>query len=77
MRIPNEPYVVSKWWKDHPGEEIPDQMIFTQPWDAGPKDARADQVIYYQYRTGRARRSLRGIDEQVPRRRKPLLARLR
>ena len=25
----------------------------------------ADQVIYYQYRTDRARRAMRGIDEQV------------
>ena len=28
-------------------------------------DGRRDQVIYYQYRHDRARRTLRGIDEQV------------
>lgn len=40
-------------------------MILTQPWPAGPRDRRRDQVIYYQYRVDRARRSLHGIDEQV------------
>src|SRR5215467_4166005 len=34
-------------------------------WLAGPKDKRRDQWIYYQYRADRARRALRGIDEQV------------
>ena len=40
-------------------------MVFTQPWPAGPADKRRDQVIFYQYRADRARRTLRGIDEQV------------
>ena len=35
------------------------------PSPAGPTDQRRDQVIYYQYRSDRARRTLRGIDEQV------------
>jgi transposase len=39
--------------------------VFTQPWPAGPTDARRDQVIYYQYKAGRARRTLAGIDEQI------------
>jgi hypothetical protein len=39
--------------------------VFTQPWPAGPNGGRRDQVIYYQYRADRARRTLRGIDEQV------------
>jgi hypothetical protein len=39
--------------------------IFTQPWPAGPTDKRRDQTIFYQYRAERARRTLRGIDEQV------------
>jgi hypothetical protein len=65
MRIPDEPYVVSRWRQEHPGCQIPDQMVFTQPWGAGPQDTRRDQIIYYQYRDARARRTLRGIDEQV------------
>jgi len=65
MRIPHVPYAVSRWRREHPGEQIPDGHIFTQPWPAGPTANRRDQVIYYQYLAGRARRTLRGIDEQV------------
>ena len=64
-RIPYVPYLVAQWRRDHPGEEIPDGQVFTQPWPAGPNGGRRDQVIYYQYRADRARRTLRGIDEQV------------
>jgi hypothetical protein len=65
MKIPQVPYVIKQWWREHPGQDIPDGQVFTQPWPAGPKNERRDQVIYYQYRAGRARRTLRGIDEQV------------
>jgi hypothetical protein len=64
-RIPNVPYVVSRWRREHPDEEIPDGHVFTQPWPAGPTANRRDQVIYYQYKADRARRTLRGIDEQI------------
>ena len=39
--------------------------MFTQPWPAGPTARRRDQVIYYEYKADRARRTLRGIDEQA------------
>jgi hypothetical protein len=65
MRIPHVPYVVKQWRREHPGCDIPDGHIFTQPWPAGPNGGRRDQVIYYQYKADRARRTLRGIDEQV------------
>ena len=65
MRIPHVPYVVSRWRREHPGEEIPDGHIFTQPRPAGPTGGRRNQVIYYQYKVDRASRTLRGIDEQV------------
>jgi Transposase DDE domain len=65
MKIPDVPYVVAQWRREHPGEEIPDGHVFTQPWPAGPKDKRKDQVIYYSYKADRARRTLHGIDEQV------------
>jgi len=65
MRIPYEPYVVQQWRREHPGQDIPDREIFTQPWPAGPSGGRRDQVIYYQYKADRARRTLRGIDEQI------------
>jgi hypothetical protein len=64
-RIPDVPYAVAQWRREHPGREIPDGHAFTQPWPAGPADQRRDQVIYYQYKADRARRALRGIDEQV------------
>jgi hypothetical protein len=64
-RIPGVPYAVAQWRREHPGEQIPDGHIFTQPWPAGPSGGRRDQVIYYQYRHDRARRTLRGIGDQV------------
>jgi hypothetical protein len=65
VKIPDLPYCVRSWQEQHPDEPFSDGQIFTQPWPAGPKDKRRDQVIYYQYRSDRGRRTLRGIDEQV------------
>ena len=65
MKIPDVPYQVAQWRREHPGQVIPDGHIFTQPWPAGPSARRRDQVIYYQYKADRARRTLRGIDGQV------------
>jgi hypothetical protein len=59
------PYLVEAGRRDHPDEQIPDGHIFTQPWPAGPGDNRRDQVIFYQYRHDRARRTPHGIDQQV------------
>jgi hypothetical protein len=64
-KIPDIPYVVTQWRREHPDEAPPDGLILTQPWPAGPRDQRRDQVIYYQYKADRARRTLHGIDEQV------------
>ncbi len=64
-KIPEIPYQVKKWRTEHPGEQIPDQHVFVQPWPAAPTDKRRDHVFYYQYKADRARRTLRGIDEQV------------
>ena len=64
-RVPKEPFVISEWRRKHPGVEMADGQVFTQPWPAGPTDGRRDHVIYYQYRHDRARRTLRGIDEQI------------
>lgn len=67
-RIPFLPGVVTEWHAKHPGEAIPDQLVLTQPWPASSAEkARGipDRVIHYQYRHDRARRSLRGIDEQI------------
>jgi len=56
---------VGQWRREHLGEDIPDGHVFIQPWPAGPSSKRRDQQIYYQYKADRARRTLRGIDEQV------------
>ena len=64
MKIPDIPWVVTDWAKHNPGAQIADGQVFTQPWPAG-NETRADQVIYYQHKHDRARRTLRGIDEQV------------
>jgi hypothetical protein len=65
MKIPGIPYQVAQWRREHPGQDIPDGHVFTQPWPAGPKDKRRDQVIYYSCKADRARRTLRGTDEQA------------
>ena len=67
-RIPDVPYAVAQWRREHPGQDLPDGQVFTQPWPAaGAQKAagRRDKTIYYQYKHDRARRTLRGIDEQV------------
>lgn len=67
-RIPEIPYHVKKWRREHPEEDIPDGHVFVEPWPANAKKraaGRRDKVTYYQYRADRARRTLRGIDQQV------------
>jgi hypothetical protein len=65
MKIPDIPYVVTEWRREHPGEQMLDRLVLTQPRLAGPADKRRDELVYYQYKADRARRTLRGIDEQV------------
>jgi len=67
-RIPYLPDVVREWRDKHPGEAIPDGLVVTQPWPStSAEKARGipDRVIHYQFRHDRARRTLRGIDEQI------------
>jgi hypothetical protein len=64
-RIGHIHYVVDEWCRHNPHTEIPDGLTLTQPWPGGPNSTRRDQVVYYQYRADRARRTLKGIDEQV------------
>lgn len=67
-RIPFLPDVVREWRDKHPNEAVPDGLVLTQPSPATSSEkARGipDRVIYYQFRHDRARRTLRGIDEQV------------
>src|SRR3954452_5820863 len=64
-RIPKVPYVIQSWREARPDIEFTDGQIWVQPWPAGPKDKRRDQTHYYQWKADRARRTLKGIDEQV------------
>ncbi len=67
-KIPDVPYVVKAWREQHPDEPVPDGLVLTQPWPATQTEkdrGKRDRVIHYQYRADRARRTLRGIDEQV------------
>jgi hypothetical protein len=64
-RIGHIPYAIDEWRQHNPDTEIPDGLILTQPWPGGASSTRRDQVIYYQYKHDRARRTLRGIDEQI------------
>ncbi len=67
-RIPHVPYLVQQWRTEQPGQELPDGKVFTQPCAATTKERErgcGDKKFHYQYRADRARRTLRGIDEQV------------
>ena len=64
-RIPDVPYQVGEWRRTHPGEPIGDGQIFVQPWVMGPKTDPRKRTIFYQYRADRAKRTLKGIDQQI------------
>jgi hypothetical protein len=67
-RIPFLPDVVREWRDKHPDEQIPDGLVLTQPWPSTSAEKTRGipgRVIHYQYRHDRARKTLRGIDEQV------------
>jgi hypothetical protein len=64
-RIPEVPYQVAEWRRTHPGEPIADGQVFVQPWVMGTQADPRRQTIFYQYRADRARRTLKGIDQQI------------
>ena len=55
-RIPDVPYVVAQWRREHPGQEIPDGHIFTQPWAGRPgrQPPRPGHLLPVQGRPGPA-----------------------
>ncbi|WP_020173002.1 IS1634 family transposase [Gordonia polyisoprenivorans] len=65
-KIPTVPYQIMKWHKDNLDTIPPDGLTLTQPQPATAKTSyRRHRVIYYRYSADRARRSLRGINEQI------------
>lgn len=65
MRTPDVPYQVGQWGRGHSGKDVSDGHVFVLPRPAGPSSKRRDQLIYYQFRADRERRTLRRTDEQV------------
>jgi hypothetical protein len=64
-KLPEVPYQIAQWRREHPDTDPPDQLILTQPTPMGAKADQRMRTTYYQYRADRARRSLHGIDTQV------------
>jgi hypothetical protein len=73
-KIPGLPYQVSEWQRTHPGEPVEDGQIFVQPTIMGPKADPRRRTIFYQYRADRARRTLKGIDQQIAKAEKAVTA---
>jgi transposase len=64
-KIPDVPYQVAQWRREHPGQNIADQQVFIQPTTMGPKADQRKRTIFYQFRADRAKRTLKGIDAQI------------
>ncbi|HEY6685776.1 MAG TPA: IS1634 family transposase [Propionibacteriaceae bacterium] len=64
-RIPEVPYQIAEWRRRHPDQPISDGQIFTQPSIMGGKADPRRRMIFYQYQADRARRTLKGIDQQI------------
>jgi transposase len=64
-RIPDLPYQVAEWRRTHPGEPLADGQIFVRPTIMGTKADPRRRTIFYQHRADRARRTLKGIDQQI------------
>lgn len=64
-KLPDIPYQVAQWRREHPHSEPTDQMILTQPTLMDPKTDQRRRTTYYQYRAARARRAQHGIDTQA------------
>ncbi|WP_418602678.1 transposase [Mycolicibacterium sp. SCSIO 43805] len=68
IRILFLPDVVREWRDNKAGEAVPTAWCWPSPgWPPSAEKTRGvpDPVIYYQFRADRARRTLRGIDEQA------------
>ena len=52
-RIPDVPYAVARWRREHPGQDLPDGHVFTQPWPTtgAQKAAGCRDKIARRYRT--------------------------
>lgn len=66
VKTPAVPEVIEKWRRKHPDTAYTHGQIWTQASTSdGRKHTTPNTVTHFQYSHDRARRSLRGIDEQV------------
>lgn len=66
MRTPDVPYVLQAWRRDNPEAEYSDGQTWTMADRSGRgPDGMPHSVTYYRYSWDRARRTLKGISEQV------------
>ena len=66
VKTPNVPEVIEKWRHNNPSVDYTHGQIWTQASASdGRKHATPNTVTHFQYSHDRARRSRRGIDEQV------------
>jgi hypothetical protein len=73
-RIADIPYQVREWRRSHPDQPIADGKVFVQPTVMGTKADSRRRTIFYQYRADRARRTLKGIDQQIAKAEKAVAA---
>ena len=63
-RLPEVPLLVREWLTANPGRTPPDGLTLSA-FVPTPLDAKGPWRAFWQYRAGRAKRSLHGIDQQV------------
>ena len=77
VKFKDIPYPVAQWRKHHPGQDYEDRQIWTSADRTGRgPDGVPHSVTYYQYSWDRARRTLKGIDEQVAKAEKAVAGKL-
>lgn len=67
-KVPSIPEVIARWQADNPGDDYTHGQIWSQPsYTDGRKrkSGKPDSVTHFHYSHDRARRTRRGIDEQV------------
>nr|WP_250506993.1 transposase [Bowdeniella massiliensis] len=64
-KLPEVPYPIRTWIEENPDQAPENGMILSWPVYEGTAGARRKAITYYQYREQRAKRTLRGIDQQV------------
>lgn len=65
-KVPNVPEVIASWVRQHPGLEYTHGQIWSQPsFSDGRQSGTPNSVTHYNYSFDRARRTVRGIDEQL------------